>query len=72
MPEDHLTPDRVTEIIRNDNLAIHELAHIKLCADCNGWLRAFAALQSGHTKKIAFEIPDAASSSEYRQSQSFR
>jgi len=72
VPENHLTADRVTEIIRNDRMAIHELAHVELCANCNGWLRAFAVLQSAHGKKIALEIPGAPFSIEYQEPRSFR
>jgi hypothetical protein len=72
MPANHLAADRVTEIIRNNQIAIHELAHIKLCSNCNGWLRAFAAFQSAHGKKIAFQIPEAPFSSEYREPRSSR
>lgn len=57
MLEEHLTPDRVTRIVRDKKIAIHELEHVRKCSHCNGWLRAFAAMASVAGKTIAFEIP---------------
>jgi hypothetical protein len=57
MPENHLTPERTIQIVEEANITPAEMEHVKTCASCNGWLRAFAALAVATGKKLEFEIP---------------
>jgi hypothetical protein len=56
---DHLTPQRTADIVKENTIRPLELAHVSVCASCNGWLRAFAALASSAGNPIQFEIPPA-------------
>ena len=57
MTHDHLTPDRVTQIVEENRIDLHELTHVEICATCNDWLRAFAALASNKGHKVTLEVP---------------
>jgi hypothetical protein len=57
MIDQHLSPARTSTILEKNRIEHHELEHLRMCASCNGWVRAFAALASAHGKPIKFEIP---------------
>jgi hypothetical protein len=55
--ENHITPIRALEILQKSKIAIQEMAHVRECSSCNGWMRALAAIQSTLDNKSDFEIP---------------
>jgi predicted anti-sigma-YlaC factor YlaD len=57
MKPGHLTPERVSQIVQDNRITIHELAHLKTCPSCNGWMRAFASVTSAKGQTVLFNIP---------------
>ena len=57
MTDGHFTPDRALKIVEENKLDGDELANVRQCATCNGWLRAFAKLAKLAGKKSSFQIP---------------
>jgi hypothetical protein len=57
--DNHLTAERVTQIIEDRIIMTLELEHVRTCPNCNGWLRVFAAVASADGKKMEFDIPPA-------------